>query len=642
MSPKHASHSLPHDPVMPAPRASAVALGKQVSPAARGEGARPAAAVAAPRDDPKVGQTRRIHWRPLAAMAMALPLLLSSLGSASVRAQDDGASPSPAPTVTPTPGPTPTPTPQPTPKPTPKPTPWPTPPGLKGLDVSHWNGAPDFADLREQDMRFVFSKATQGTAFVDDTFKRNTRAARDAGLLVGAYHFFDYRKGGTAQAKHYLDTLRTTTGLGSLLPLVVDVETLQSLGTPDKAKAKTRLHAMLDELYRQTGRYPMIYTSRYMWEKVVGAPTSFRQYPLWVACWKCETVHLPNGWSDWLFWQAGQFRFGGGVRLDGNVYTSNLNRLRLERQRLTRIDDGAEWAADRSVIADLRGYDGKDVRYAYGDEPFGPWLPFDDRFSLTLSETQGKQDVRLQLRSFRNVKSPVVSDSIGLDSVPPRVWGPRVSLRDGVRVQRSGTRVPTTVAMGASDATSGLDGSTLTAICGGRTRAADYSTAGQAGLTVQIDRSGCTLKGTADDVVGHRTSRALDPAVALFDVRHSSARVRLNGSWQTLKHKDSLAGTLARTSSKDATAKLAFEGAQFAVVARGGPSGGGLKVIVDGKRVDTIDLYAKRGDSRRIVYVGDVPRGSHEVKLRPTGSGSSRSSGSLVWLDAILVLDRRK
>ena len=115
------------------------------------------------------------------------------------------------------------PTPSPTPKPTPKPTPWPTPEGIKGLDVSHWNGYPNFTKLHNQGMRFVFSKATQGTTIKDATFKQHTKDARAAGLLAGAYHFFDYRKGGKAQANHFLDTVRSTTGLSSLLPLVVAI-----------------------------------------------------------------------------------------------------------------------------------------------------------------------------------------------------------------------------------------------------------------------------------------------------------------------------------------------------------------------------------------------------------------------------------
>jgi GH25 family lysozyme M1 (1,4-beta-N-acetylmuramidase) len=107
-------------------------------------------------------------------------------------------------------------------------------------------------------------------------------------LHAGAYHFFDYRKPGRSQARHFLATLRRTSGLDRLLPLVVDVETLSSLGQPDPPAARSRLHALLDELYRQTGRYPMIYTSQSMWRRVVGEPLGFGPYPLWVACWKCD------------------------------------------------------------------------------------------------------------------------------------------------------------------------------------------------------------------------------------------------------------------------------------------------------------------------------------------------------------------
>lgn len=642
MLPKHAPSSMPRDPdlVVPrasdvvVPRASDVALARQAATPRmdeRGRAAPPA---------PPAKASRSVRRRSILASVAFVVLLLSSLGAAPIVAQEG--EPSPPPEATPTADPTPTPDPMPTPTPTPTPTPWPTPAGIKGLDVSHWNGTPNFAKLHDQGMRFVFSKATQGTSFIDDTYGRNTHAARDAGLVVGPYHFFDYRKGGVAQANHYLDTLRGRSGLGSLLPLVVDVETLSSLGTPDKAKAKTRLHAMLDELYHQTGRYPMIYTSRYMWEKVVGGPTSFRQYPLWVACWKCDTMYLPSGWSAWDFWQVGQFKFSGGAKLDGNVYKANMDRLREERQRGTRLDRGAKWAATRTVEADLRGYDGVEVRYASDDQPFGAWQAYEPRLDLKLSDKQGNQEVRIQLRSFRNVKSPVLRDSIRLDSVPPVVWGPRVSLRSGVRVQKSGARVPTTVAMGARDDTSGLDASLLKAVCGGKVRASDHRPAGNAGVNVQIDRHDCSLKGTADDVVGHRTTRTLDPTVGLFDVRASSARVKLSGDWKMLKAKEAVGKTLARTARKDATAKLEFEGAQFAVVARRGPAGGRLKIIVDGEHVDTVDLYAKRGDSRRIVYVRNVPKGQHEVKLRATGTGSSKSSSTTVWLDAILVLDRRK
>ena len=287
-------------------------------------------------------------FRSIAVLASLVLVLGGLVGTDQTVAQ--GEQESPAPTTEPTPNPTPT--------PTPKPTPWPTPKGVKGLDVSHWNGTPNFTKLRSAGMRFVFSKASQGTSFEDVTFKRNTRAARDAGLLAGAYHFFDYNKGGKAQAKHFLQTVRRTTGLSALLPLVVDVETLSSLGTPNKTLAKQRLHGLIDELYAQTGRYPMIYTSKFMWDKVVGSATSFGRYKLWVACWKCATIHLPTGWSSWHFWQVGQFKFSWGPKLDGNMWRSTRSNLLQQQQRPMRLARGAEWSPTRTVEADLRGFNG--------------------------------------------------------------------------------------------------------------------------------------------------------------------------------------------------------------------------------------------------------------------------------------------
>jgi lysozyme len=594
-------------------------------------------------------------------------LLLTSVGSVPIQAADGNGQADPGPPATPTtaepttpptPSPTkrppdraaaqadetsqPSPTPRPTPTPTPRPTPWPTPAGIKGVDVSHWNGYPDFGRLAAQGMDFVFSKATQGTWFVDDTYVRHTREARAAGLHAGAYHFFDYRKPGKAQARHFLATLRATTGLDRLLPLVVDVETLKSLGAPDPVAARARLHALLDELYRQTGRYPMIYTSQTMWRRVVGEPPGFGEYPLWVACWKCDRVYMPRGWSQWRFWQVGQFRFKDGSRLDGNAYNWSARRLRSELPRDMRLDRGATWAASPQVVADLAGFDGKDVRVALDSEDFGAWQPFDPSFRLGLGDRQGPREVRLQLRSFRNVTSPIITDQIALDSVPPTVSGPRIEMTNGERVRASGARVPVAARMQAADETSGLERSTLAAMCHGRERATSSRLASVADLAVELDRAGCTVTGTAADIVGHTTARKLSPSVALIDLRTGSERASYRGSWHTLRHRAALNDTLTRSAQKGSRVDVPFEGAQVAVVARRGPSGGRFEVSLDGQRIGSVDLFAPSDDERRIVRVINVSPGEHVLGLRATGTADARSAGTMVWLDAVLVLDRRK
>jgi lysozyme len=534
--------------------------------------------------------------------------------------------------------------PTPTPRPTPRPTPWPTPPGLKGLDVSHWNPNVDFERAAELGVRFVIAKASQGLSMRDPYFEIHAAEAQAAGIEVGAYHFFDYRKDGRRQARHFLATVRKATGLGGLLPLVVDVETLSTLGKPNKARAKARLHALLDELYRRTGRYPMIYTSRYMWEKVVGAPLGFGDYPLWVACWKCDRVHMPRGWTTWRFWQFGQFRFGSGLpKLDGNVYVANASRLRGERQRSMRLDGDAEWTKASQVTADLRGYQGKDVRVALDGGGFGPWLPFDQSLQVDLRNAQGARAVRLQLRSFRNVRTTVLRDGIRLDSVAPSVGGPRLKLEDASRVPTTGKRVPVVAAMSARDRTSGLARSILAASCGGVQRARAARPASGPVLAFMLDRSGCTVKASARDRVGHQATRTVSPNVKVIDLRRSGRSITFRGGrWVMQRPREAVAGTLVTTDVRGASAWLRFDGAQFAIVARRGPSAGKLDVIVDGTRVSRVDLYAAEKDDRRIVYVGNVRRGSHTLKLRATGTADSRSSGRSVGLDAVVVLDRRR
>ena len=557
-----------------------------------------------------------------------MAVLLSSLGIA-------------APSAANTP-PFPQPTPKPTPKPAkPKPTPWPVPAGVKGLDVSHWNGFPDFRMLHGQGMRFVFSKASQGVWKEDNTFQRHTQEARAAGLVAGAYHFFDYRKGGVKQARHYLSTLRKTTGLERLMRLVVDVETLKTLGTPNKFNAKKRLHDLLDELYRQTGRYPMIYTSQTMWQRVVGAPASFGAYPLWVACWECDTIHLPNGWTSWRFWQADQFKFPGNVKLDGNVYSSDIPNLQAEQARPMRVANGRGWTSTRAVNVDISAFDGTQARVAVGNGSFGAWRPYQPQFGVQLGAKQGNKKVRVQLRSFRGVASVAFEDQIMLDSIPPKLSGPNVSMVSGKRLSKKAGRVPSTVKVKAKDKGSGVKSSKAKAICGSASRG-QFSKSPSVSFNVALDRAGCTLVGGAKDLAGGNSSKQIAPKIGLLDARAGAKRLSLTGAWKTMKSPRAINGTLARTSSRGAKLKMKMYGAQFAIVARRGPTGGRFDVIVDGKRAGTVSLYSKKQDNRRVVYVKNVPRGKHIIKLVAKGSGVGQSKGKTVWIDSMLVLNRRK
>jgi hypothetical protein len=161
-------------------------------------------------------------------------------------------------------------------------------------------------------------------------------------------------------------------------------------------------------------------------------------------------------------------------------------------------------------------------------------------------------------------------------------------------------------------------------------------------LQVNVDRSGCTLTGVGTDNLGHTASSSIDPRIKLVDVRERSRHLSFKGDWKTVRMKSALGGTLTQSSAPGARARVRFEGAQYAIVARRGPSGGVLEVLVDGKPVTTVDLFSKKSDGRRVVHVGSVKRGKHLLELRAAGTARAKSTGTTVWLDGILVLDRQK
>ena len=91
-----------------------------------------------------------------------------------------------------------------------------------GVDVSSYQADIDMNRLKEQDIQFIYIKATEGNGSQDKRFAENWKNAQDAGLLSGAYHFFSYDSEGRTQAENFINTVGPDLN-GRLIP-VVDVE----------------------------------------------------------------------------------------------------------------------------------------------------------------------------------------------------------------------------------------------------------------------------------------------------------------------------------------------------------------------------------------------------------------------------------
>jgi lysozyme len=179
---------------------------------------------------------------------------------------------------------------------------------VHGIDVSHYQGTVDWAQVAGAGMAFAFVKATQGASNVDPLFAQNWDGARAAGLLCGAYHFFQPGVDPAQQAAHFLSVLGIPPAVAGALPPVLDVETL---GNQTAAQVVQGIETWLAAVQAAAGCTPIVYTAPGFWAKL--GTTAFGSYPLWVAEYGVSTPKLPAGWTAWAFWQSSQSGRVAGV-----------------------------------------------------------------------------------------------------------------------------------------------------------------------------------------------------------------------------------------------------------------------------------------------------------------------------------------
>ena len=178
---------------------------------------------------------------------------------------------------------------------------------VRGVDVSSYQGEIDWKRLAEQNIRFVFIKATEGSTAVDSHFEKNFTGAQTTHLLIGCYHFFSYDSSGVKQAEHFIATVPKT---GAMLPPVIDVEFYgdKEANLPDKSTTQRELHAMIDALYQHYGKMPVLYATEKSYRLYIA--DDFADCDIWIrnVFWKPS---LPDKRS-WTFWQ-----YTDRISLDG-------------------------------------------------------------------------------------------------------------------------------------------------------------------------------------------------------------------------------------------------------------------------------------------------------------------------------------
>jgi lysozyme len=166
---------------------------------------------------------------------------------------------------------------------------------VQGIDVSHYQGTVSWPQVCQAGIEFAFAKATDGLTWTDPQFAVNWPQMKAAGVLRGAYHFFEPADDAAAQARFFLQTVQLAPGD---LPPALDVETAGSSSAALWEGVETWLQTVAAAL----GVQPFLYLSPGFADQNQ-APASLAAYPLWIADYGVAAPTLPNGWETWLLWQ---------------------------------------------------------------------------------------------------------------------------------------------------------------------------------------------------------------------------------------------------------------------------------------------------------------------------------------------------
>ena len=183
---------------------------------------------------------------------------------------------------------------------------------VEGVDVSDAQGAIDWNAAAGAGIQWAAIKATQGTYNTQSTFAANWANARAAGVVRGAYHFFDPTEDGVAQAQHFLDVVGPLAAddLPPLLDLECpdgDSECLGFAGGTGAAPASVihqRVADFLDTVQTATGKRPVIYTSNAYFSSNGIDASACASDPLWIAYpTSSGCFAVPSPWPAATMWQ---------------------------------------------------------------------------------------------------------------------------------------------------------------------------------------------------------------------------------------------------------------------------------------------------------------------------------------------------
>lgn len=171
------------------------------------------------------------------------------------------------------------------------------------IDIYHGDPVTDFSATKASGIIGVIHKATQGGAVIDQAYASRRKLALAAGLLWGAYHFFDFSASPSAQADHFLSVAAP------------DATTLVALdweNVGNKEPSAALAKAFLQEIEAKIGRKAVIYSGNVAKEQLRGTKDAyFGSHKLWL-CQYGPRAEVQISWSAPWLWQNNGDSYGPG------------------------------------------------------------------------------------------------------------------------------------------------------------------------------------------------------------------------------------------------------------------------------------------------------------------------------------------
>jgi lysozyme len=167
---------------------------------------------------------------------------------------------------------------------------------VRGIDISHHQSTIDWDSVAHDDVSFAFIKASEADDIQDALFNENITKAKQAGIKVGAYHFYSLGVDGEIQAQNYINAVATNS---VQLPPVIDLEyggNSKLRPTKDEFQKELKIYSGL--VSNHFGSKPILYTTNEFYNEYLYP--EYKDSNIWI-----RSVFSKPGkdMSNWIFWQ---------------------------------------------------------------------------------------------------------------------------------------------------------------------------------------------------------------------------------------------------------------------------------------------------------------------------------------------------